>query len=76
MAFIAIVAFAFGLCFDNLVTKSYADGRATESFAPAESSFEIMSTGTTSRADYEIVTIYGRKYIIFSSGGDIEVLNY
>lgn len=37
MAFIAIVAFAFGLCFDNLVTKSYADGRATESFAPAES---------------------------------------
>jgi len=27
-------------------------------------------------ADYEIVTIYGRKYIIFSSGGDIEVLEY
>lgn len=76
MAAVAIVAFVFGLCFDNLITKSYADGRATESFVPAENSFEVMSTGTTSRADYEIVTIYGRKYIIFSSGGDIEVLNY
>ena len=76
MAAVAIVAFVFGLCFDNLITKSYADERATEPFAPAENSFEVMSTGSASRADYEIVTIYGRKYIIFSSGGDIEVLNY
>ena len=28
----------------------------------------------TYSADYEIVYIYGRKYIIFSSGEDIEVL--
>ena len=38
--------------------------------------FESMSTGMTSSANYEIVSIYGQKYIIFSSGGDIEVLNY
>jgi len=30
----------------------------------------------TYSADYEIVSIYGRKYIIFSSGSDIEVLEY
>lgn len=76
MAVVAIVAFVFGLCFDNLITKSYADERTAEFFVPAENSFEVMSTGSASRADYEIVTIYGRKYIIFSSGGDIEVLNY
>lgn len=27
-------------------------------------------------ADYEIVTVYGRKYLIFSNGNDIEMLNY
>ena len=37
---------------------------------------EVTTTGTSRSADYEIVTIYGRKYIIFSNGDDIEVLNY
>ena len=37
---------------------------------------EVTATGTSRSADYEIVTIYGRKYIIFSNGEDIEVLNY
>ena len=27
-------------------------------------------------ADYEIIPGYGRKYLIFSNGDDIEVLNY
>lgn len=76
MAVIAIAAFVFGLCFDNLITKSYADGRDAGASVPTENAFEVMSTGATSRANYEIVTIYGRKYIIFSSGSDIEVLNY
>lgn len=76
LTLVAIVAFGLGLTFDNLFVKSYAEERKTEVLLPSENAFEVMSTGTTSRADYEIVTIYGRKYIIFSSGGDIEVLNY
>ena len=76
MAIMAVAGFVLGLSFDKLFTKSYADERKTELVLPEESSFEVMSTGSTARADYEIVTIYGRKYIIFSSGGDIEVLNY
>lgn len=43
---------------------------------PDGADFEVMSTGTTRSADYEIVYVYGKKYIIFSSGGDIEVLEY
>jgi hypothetical protein len=76
LAFVAAASFVLGLSFDSLFTKSYADERKTDLLLPDENAFETMSTGTTSRADYEIVTIYGRKYIIFSSGGDIEVLNY
>ena len=76
LALVGAASFVLGLSFDNLFTKSYADERKTDLFLPDENVFETMSTGTTSRADYEIVTIYGRKYIIFSSGNDIEVLNY
>lgn len=76
LALVAAAGFVLGLSFDNLFTKSYAEERKTDATLPNENAFETMSTGTTSRADYEIVTIYGRKYIIFSSGGDIEVLNY
>lgn len=76
LALVAAAGFVLGMNFDRLFTKSYADERKTDLFLPDENAFETMSTGTTSRADYEIVTIYGRKYIIFSSGGDIEVLNY
>ena len=76
LAFVAMASFVLGLTFDNLFTKSYADEHQTDVLLPDENAFEVMATGTAARADYEIVTIYGRKYIIFSSGGDIEVLNY
>ena len=76
LVLVAAAGFVLGLNFDKLFAKSYADERKTDLLLPGENAFETMSTGTTTRADYEIVTIYGRKYIIFSSGGDIEVLNY
>lgn len=67
------IGFGIGLAFDGLFTKAHANN---EQPLPSEPAFEVMETGSASRADYEIVNIYGRKYIIFSSGGDIEVLNY
>ena len=76
MALVAVTAFVLGITVDNFVAKSYADDHKTDAFVPNESAFDVTSTGSTSSANYEIVTIYGRKYIIFSSGGDIEVLNY
>ena len=74
-AFTAL-GFAFGLAFDNLFTKSYANDRNTDAILPSEKAIEATATGMARSADYEIVTIYGRKYIIFSNGSDIEVLNY
>ena len=71
-----IIGFGMGLAFDNLFTKSYANDRNTDAILPSENSMEVTTTGTARSADYEIVTIYGRKYIIFSNGDDIEVLNY
>ena len=76
LALVAVAGFALGLCFDNLFTKSHAEELNTEAALPNENAFEVMSTGMTSSASYEIINVYGRKYIIFSSGGDIEVLNY
>ena len=70
------IGFALGLAFDNLFSKSYADERKAEGLLPNENTFEVTATGASCSADYEIVTIYGRKYIIFSNGDDIEVLNY
>ena len=72
----AIIGFGIGLAFDNLFTKSYANDRNTDAILPSEKAMEVTATGTSRSADYEIVTIYGRKYIIFSNGDDIEVLNY
>lgn len=71
-----IIGFGMGLAFDNLFTKSYANDRNTDAILPSENAMEVTTTGTARSADYEIVTIYGRKYIIFSNGDDIEVLNY
>ena len=71
-----IIGFGMGLAFDNLFTKSYANDRNTDAILPSENAMEVTATGTSRSADYEIVTIYGRKYIIFSNGDDIEVLNY
>ena len=76
LAIFTTMGFVLGLAFDNLFTKSYADERKTEAILPTENAFETIATGTARSADYEIVTIYGRKYIIFSNGDDIEVLNY
>jgi hypothetical protein len=71
-----IIGFGMGLAFDNLFTKSYANDRNTDAILSSENAMEVTGTGTSRSADYEIVTIYGRKYIIFSNGDDIEVLNY
>ena len=76
LALVAAAAFVFGLSFDKLFTKSYANTHETEVVLPSANAFETLSSGMASSANYEIVNIYGRKYIIFSSGGDIEVLNY
>lgn len=78
LALFAILGFALGMAFDGMVGKAYAktETPATNLTLPEEADFEVMSTGTARSADYEIVTIYGRKYIIFSSGSDIEVLEY
>lgn len=76
LALVAVAGFVLGMNFDRLFTKSFADERKTELYQPNENAFEVMSTGMTSSASYEIINVYGNKYIIFSSGGDIEVLNY
>ena len=73
-----MLGFAIGLAFDGIVGKTYAktETPATNLTLPEKADFEVMSTGTTRSADYEIVYVYGKKYIIFSSGSDIEVLEY
>ena len=76
MALFTVIGFAIGLAFNSLFTKSYAGNDSYELTLPSENAMEVTTTGTARSADYEIVTIYGRKYIIFSNGDDIEVLNY
>ena len=71
-----IIGFAMGLAFNSLFTKSYAGNDSRELTLSSENAMEVTATGMARSADYEIVTIYGRKYIIFSNGSDIEVLNY
>lgn len=76
LALVAAAAFVFGLSFDKLFTKAYANAHETDITLSSANAFETLSSGMASSANYEIVNIYGQKYIIFSSGGDIEVLNY
>lgn len=76
LALVAAAAFVFGLSFDKLFTKTYANAHETDVALPSAKTIETRSSGMASSANYEIVNIYGQKYIIFSSGGDIEVLNY
>ena len=76
LAAFTILGFTMGLAFNSLFTKSYAGNDSHELTLPSENAMEVTATGTSRSADYEIVTIYGRKYIIFSNGDDIEVLNY
>ena len=78
LALFTVLGFALGLAFDGIVGKAYAktETPATNIKLPEGADFEVMSTGTARSADYEIVYVYGKKYIIFSSGSDIEVLEY
>ena len=78
LAVFTVIGFALGLAFEDIVGKAYAktESPATNIVLPEGAAFESVATGTARSADYEIVSIYGRKYIIFSSGGDIEVLEY
>ena len=79
LALCTVLGFALGLAFEGIVGKAYAKTESspvTDIALPEGAAFECEATGTARSADYEIVSIYGRKYIIFSSGGDIEVLEY
>ena len=78
LAVFTVIGFALGLAFEGIVGKAYAKTETpTNNIAlPEGSAFESEAAGSARSADYEIVSIYGRKYIIFSSGGDIEVLEY
>jgi hypothetical protein len=79
LAACTIIGFALGLAFEGLVGKAYAKTEtspATKIALPEDAVFESVATGAAHSADYEIVYIYGKKYIIFKSGGDIEVLEY
>ena len=78
LALCTTFGFTLGLAFEGIVGKAYAKAEtpATKLALPEGTAFESVATGTARKADYEIVYIYGRKYIIFSSGEDIEVLEY
>ena len=76
LAVFMVIGFGMGLAFDSLFTKSYANDRNTDAILPSENAIEVTATGSARSADYEIIYVYGKKYIIFSSGSDIEVLEY
>lgn len=78
LAIFTIIGFALGLAFEGIANKAYAktETPATKLALPEGAAFESIASGTARSADYEIVYVYGKKYIIFSSGGDIEVLEY
>lgn len=78
LAVFTIIGFAFGLAFEGIVGKAYAktETPATKLTLPEGTSFESVASGSSHSADYEVVYVYGKKYIIFSSGSDIEVLEY
>lgn len=73
----AVLGFAFGLACESFVGKAYAKtDSAPGRTLPDEIPFESVASGSSRSAEYEIIYIYGKKYIVFSSGGDIEVLEY
>ena len=78
LAVFTVIGFALGLAFEGIAGKAYAktETPATKLALPEGAAFESEASGSARSAEYEIVSIYGRKYIIFSSGGDIEVLEY
>lgn len=70
-----VIGFLLGLAFEGFIGKAYAETSANTT-PPDGMALESAISGSARSADYEIVNIYGHKYIIFSSGGDIEVLEY
>jgi hypothetical protein len=71
------IGFVLGLAFEGFVGKAYAKTEpATKLTLPEETPFESVAAGSARSADYEIIYVYGKKYIVFSSGSDIEVLEY
>ena len=77
LAVFTVIGFALGLAFEGIVGKAYAKTETPDKLNfPEGMAFESAASGSARSADYEIVSIYGRKFIIFSSGGDIEVLEY
>jgi hypothetical protein len=78
LAVFTMIGFALGLAFEGIVGKAYAktETPATELTLPKGSTFESVASGSARSANYEIVYVYGKKYIVFSSGSDIEVLEY
>ena len=72
-----VVGFVLGLVSDGLLGKAYAKTESvTKPVFPKGEAFESIASGSARSADYEIVYVYGKKYIVFSSGSDIEVLEY
>ena len=71
------IGFALGLTFEGFVGKAYAKTESSTNLTLSEeNAFESVASGSARSADYEIIYVYGKKYIVFSSGGDIEVLEY
>lgn len=71
------IGFALGLAFEGFMGKAYAKAEpVTNRMLPETTPFESVASGSARSADYEIVYIYGKKYIVFSSGSDIEVMEY
>ena len=71
------LGFVLGLAFESIVGKAYAKTETPVNIVlPEGAAFESVTAGSARSADYEIVYVYGKKYIIFSSGSDIEVLEY
>ena len=78
LAACTVIGFALGLSFEGLIGKAYAktETPATNITLPEGTAFESVANGSARSADYEIIYVYGKKYIVFSSGSDIEVLEY
>ena len=76
LAVFTVIGFALGLAFDGIIGKAYAKTETPKLVLPEDVAFESVANGSARSADYEIIYVYGKKYIVFSSGSDIEVLEY
>ena len=78
LAVFTVIGFTLGLVFEGIIGKAYAktETPVTKLTLSEGTAFESVASGSARSADYEIVYVYGKKYIVFSSGSDIEVLEY